>query len=111
MFHHSRDDRALTIRRAAPADAPALARLAVLDSAPELQGDVIIAEVAGEVWAARSLTDGRVLRDPFRATSEAAALLALRAAYLRRDVTLGRGRSRLRITRRASLTGGPMTSG
>ena len=102
MFHHTRDDHALTIRRAAPADAPALARLAVLDSAQDLTGDVIVAEVAGELLAARSLTDGRVLRDPFRATSEAAALLALRAAYLRRDVTLRGSRSRLRMTRRAS---------
>ena len=102
MFHHTTEDHALTIRRAVPADAPALARLAVLDSAPDLRGDVILAEVEGEVWAARSLTDGRVLRDPFRATSEAAALLALRAAYLRRDVTLRGRRSRLRITHRAS---------
>ena len=104
MFHQTRDDHALTIRRATPADAPALARLAVLDSAPELRGDVIVAEVAGEVWAARSLTDGRVLRDPFRATTEAAALLALRATHLRRGVTLRSGRSRLRPTRRASST-------
>src|SRR5579862_3847708 len=102
MFHHTRDDHALTIRRAASADAAALARLAVLDSAQGLSGDVIVAEVAGELWAARSLADGRVLRDPFRPTSEAAALLALRAAYLRRDVTLHGGRSRLRLTRRAS---------
>ena len=104
MSHKTRDDHALTIRRAAPADAATLARLAVLDSAQDLRGDVIVAEVAGEIWAARSLTDGRVLRDPFRATSEAAALLALRAAYLRRDVTLRRRRSRVRITRRASST-------
>ena len=102
MFDHTRDDHALTIRRAVPADAPALARLAVLDSAVDLRGDVIVAEVAGEVWAARSLTDGRVLRDPFRATSEAAALLALRAAYLRRDMTLRGGRSHRRMTQRAS---------
>jgi hypothetical protein len=104
MFDQTRDDHAVTIRRAVPADAVALARLAVLDAAQGLRGDVIVAEVVGEIWAARSLADGRVLRDPFRATTEAAALLALRAAYLRRDVTLrhGRSRSRLRITRRAS---------
>jgi hypothetical protein len=62
---------------------------------------VIVAEVAGELWAARSLTGGRVVRDPFRPTSEAAALLALRAAYLHRVKTL-RGGPRLRMTRRAS---------
>jgi hypothetical protein len=48
----------------------------------EVADDVIVAEVAGELWAARSLTDGRVVRDPFRPTSEAAELLALRAAYI-----------------------------
>ena len=92
MFDQTRNDQSLTIRRAAPADATALARLAALDSAPHLRGDVIVAEVAGELWAARSLTDGRVLSDPFRPTSEAAALLALRAAYLRRGITLRGGR-------------------
>ena len=101
MFHHTRDDHTLTIRRAAPGDATALGRLAVLDSAQDLRGDVIVAEVAGELWAARSLTDGRVVRDPFRPTSEAATLLALRAAYLCRGVALGGGR-RLRMMRRAS---------
>jgi len=102
MSHQTRDDHALTIRRAVPADATALARLAALDSAQDLQGEVIVAEVAGEVWAARSLADGRVLRDPFRATSEAAALRELRAAYLRRDLPLRRDRSRRRVTHRAS---------
>ena len=102
MSHHTRRDHALTIRRAVPGDATALARLDVLDSAQNLQGEVIVAEVAGEVWAARSLVDGRVLRDPFRATSEAAALLELRAAYLRKDVTLHGSRKRLRVLRRAS---------
>jgi hypothetical protein len=102
MSHHTRHDHALTIRRALPADETALARLAVLDSSQDLRGEVIVAEVAGEVWAARSLADGRVLRDPFRPTSEAAALLELRATYLRRDMTLRGGRIRLRATRRAS---------
>ena len=101
MFRHTGDDQTLTIRPAAPADASALARLAVLDSAQDLLGDVIVAEVAGELWAARSLTDGRVVSDPFRPTSEAAALLALRAAYLRRNMTL-RGGRRLGMMRRAS---------
>src|SRR5215831_14243173 len=102
MSHHTRHDHALTIRRAVPADATALARLAVLDSAHDLRGEVIVAEVAGEVWAARSLADGRVLRDPFRATTQAAALLELRAAYLRSEMTFRGGCIRLRVTRRAS---------
>ena len=103
MFDYSGNDAAMTIRRATPADAMALVRLAHLDSASGLEGDVIVAEVNGELWAARSLADGRILRDPFRATGEAAALLELRGAFLTGDGA-GRGlRARLRLPRRTSL--------
>ena len=43
---------AVTIRRARPADATALLQLAALDEAEPLDGDVIVAEVDGELWAA-----------------------------------------------------------
>jgi hypothetical protein len=101
MFDHSRDDLAVTIRRAAPADARALEQLAALDAAPRLTGDVIVAEVSGELWAARSLASGRLVSDPFRPTAEVAALLALRAGSLSREVTLRRLR-RFRVLRRAA---------
>ena len=44
-------------------------RLAALDSAPVLEGDVLIAYVDDEPWAAISLLDGRVVADPFRPSS------------------------------------------
>jgi hypothetical protein len=103
MFDHKGHDHTVTIRRAAPADAAALAQLAVLDTAATLDGDVIVADVGGELWAARSLADSRVIRDPFRPTAEVAALLALRAAFLSRDATTRDARRRLRIPHRASV--------
>jgi hypothetical protein len=73
---------AVTIRRARRDDATALLQLAALDGAAPLGGDVLVAEVGGELWAALSLTDGRRIGDPFRPTAEALALLELRASAL-----------------------------
>lgn len=72
---------AVTIRRATPADAPALARLAALDSGPLPQA-ALVAEVDGVLWAARSLTDGAVVADPFRWTADLVELLHERARHL-----------------------------
>jgi hypothetical protein len=68
----------ITIRPAVRADSRALARLAILDSATPLDGDVLLAEVEGVVWAASSLADGRTIGDPFRSTLATRALLELR---------------------------------
>lgn len=76
------DPDAVTIRRARPGDGPALARLAALDAARPLAGDLLLAEVEGEPWAALSLDDGRVVSDPFRPAAAARALLVLRADHL-----------------------------
>jgi hypothetical protein len=70
----------VTIRRAGPADAWALARLAALDEARALAGDVLVAEVEGELWAALELAGGRTIADPFRPTLAVRELLALRHA-------------------------------
>jgi hypothetical protein len=72
----------LVIRRAGAPDAAALARLAALDSAAPLAGEVLLAVVGGEPWAALSLTDGRAVADPFRRSAGAVELLRLRAAHL-----------------------------
>ena len=72
----------LVIRRATAEDAPALARLAALDSARVPRGDVLVAFAHGEPWAAISLDDGRVVADPFRPSAVAAELVRVRAQHL-----------------------------
>jgi hypothetical protein len=69
----------LVIRIACVHDAPALARLAALDSAPVPLGDVLLAEVDGRLLAALG-ADGRAVADPFEATAGLVELLRLRAA-------------------------------
>ena len=73
---------AVTIRYARPDDAAALADLAYLDSSRAPQGVVLVAEVDGELWAARSLDDGHTIADPFRPSAELAFLLIERARQL-----------------------------
>jgi hypothetical protein len=73
----------VTIRRAVPADAPALARLAALDSHPTLSGAVLVAEVDGDIWAAAEIDGAWVLADPFRPSGELALMVAQRAGDLR----------------------------
>jgi hypothetical protein len=65
----------VTIRRAFPDDAEALRRLAALDGAKPPQTDVLVAEVAGELWAAVAVADGAAVADPFRPTAELVDLL------------------------------------
>lgn len=72
----------VTIRRAVAADAVALRRLAALDEKPPLTGAVLVAEVAGELWAAAGLADDRTIADPFRPTLGVRELLALRRRKL-----------------------------
>ena len=69
----------VTIRYGREADAEALTRLAQLDSHDELEGFVLVGEVAGEIWAAVSLSDYQVVADPFRPSGELGHLLSQRA--------------------------------
>jgi hypothetical protein len=78
------DDAHVTIRHARPADHEALALLARLDSSQSPRGDVLVAEVSGELWAAVSLDDHQVVADPFRPSSELAFRLLGRAREVRR---------------------------
>jgi hypothetical protein len=73
----------LTIRMAMPSDSGALERLAELDSAEYPVEPVLVAEVAGELWAAISLDDSQIVADPFRPTGELQFLLVERARQLR----------------------------
>jgi hypothetical protein len=82
---------ALTIRPADLADLAALDRLAALDTAPAPTGDVLVAEVAGELWAAVELDSGTAIADPFRPSGELVELLRLHAQGERRPArSLGR---------------------
>jgi hypothetical protein len=75
----------VTIRRAVPADAAALRRLAQLDSAPEPKpAPMLVAEVDGELLAALPLDGGRAIADPFRRTAEVVSILSERARQLAR---------------------------
>ena len=59
----------VAIRRATAADRAALRRLAMLDSARPLVGDLLIAEVGGEPQAAIEIATGVAVADPFRPTA------------------------------------------
>jgi hypothetical protein len=81
----------LTIRRADASDAGALVRLAALDSAFPPTGDVLLAEVGDELWAAVELDTGTAIADPFRPSGDLVDLLKLRAAWMNGGAKAGRG--------------------
>ena len=70
----------ITIRSSRPTDASELRRLAALDSQDLPAGDLIVAEIGGEVVAAYSPGASRAVADPFRRTADVVELLRLRAA-------------------------------
>ena len=72
----------ITIRVAYPDDASALRALAALDTAEPLAAPALVAETGGEIRAAMSLSDGRVVADPFSPTEHLAVLLQVHAAQL-----------------------------
>jgi hypothetical protein len=79
-----------TIRTATDSDRPALERLAALDSATPLTGQVLIAEVKGEPHAAIDTVTGATTADPFRPTAHVVDLLRARVAQLHRRPASGR---------------------
>jgi hypothetical protein len=72
----------VALRLAQADDAGVLRLLAELDEEPELTGDALLALIDGEAVAAISLDDGRVVANPFVATSDATSLLKLRGHQL-----------------------------
>jgi hypothetical protein len=70
------------------ADEDALRRLAHLDSARPLSGEKLLAEHAGSLVAAVSMSDGSAIADPFRTTADTVELLRLRAAQLERSTAV-----------------------
>ena len=70
----------LTLRVARPDDAPAVRRLAQLDSSRPPSGRVLLAVVGSEPVAALGVETGAVVADPFRATADVVAVLRKAAA-------------------------------
>ncbi len=89
----------LVLRPAAAVDSADLERLAALDSARPLTGEVMLAYAGGEVRAALSLDSGRSIADPFWRSAELVRLLRQAAEPPRRRSRLG-----LRL-RRPALAG------
>lgn len=73
----------IALRLAQPDEHAVVTRLAALDDAVALTGEVLLAVADGEPVAALSLTDGRVVANPFVRTADAVALLRLREQHLR----------------------------
>jgi hypothetical protein len=65
----------LVLRPATPVDAEDLRRLAALDSAEQLEGDVLVAYAAGDIRAAVAVDSGRAVADPFYPSAELVQLL------------------------------------
>jgi hypothetical protein len=70
----------LTLRTARPDDAPAVRRLAQLDSSRPPSGHVLLAVVGSEPVAALGVETGTVVADPFRLTADVVAVLRQAAA-------------------------------
>ena len=66
------------IRRATPADADVLRRIARLDTQRPIEGDALVGEIGGVPAAAVALADGRVIADPFVHSANLVALLRVR---------------------------------
>jgi hypothetical protein len=94
----------VTLRFGFPDDLAALTRLATLDSSVPPPQPVLVAEVAGQLRAAVSLSDGSVVADPFFPSAPVVDLLRARAAQLRHAAREDRhGRRRLRSAGRLRL--------
>jgi hypothetical protein len=86
----------LTIRTATDTDTAAVFRLATLDSSDPPTGEVLLAEMDDELWAALAVDTGTAVADPFRPSGELVDLLRFRAKGLRGDGRRQRPLPRLR---------------
>src|SRR4051794_25467885 len=73
---------AVLMRRASAEDTARIRTLARLDDKRMPAGPFLAAEIGGGIVAARSLTTGTVVADPFRLTSDIVAMLRLRASQV-----------------------------
>src|SRR5919108_2512300 len=97
---------AYVIRQATIDDARTLERLAALDGQKPLAGQALIGEMDGSPAAAISLTDGRIVADPFKRTSQLVPLLMMRRralqALVRRPLLRDRIRAGVPLPKRAA---------
>jgi hypothetical protein len=75
-------DSTLTLRPAGDADRAALDRMAEMEEAERLTGEVLVAELDGYVIAALSIADDRAVADIFRSTGGIVRLLRERRVQL-----------------------------
>jgi len=80
---HASQTQTIALRIVASDEGEVVTRLAALDDARALDGQVLLAVADGEPIAALSLDDGRVVANPFVRTADAVALLRLREQHLR----------------------------
>lgn len=85
----------ITIRWAGSSDTERLEILAALDEAAIPAPPLLLGFVGEELWAARSLSTGAAIADPFRPSAEVVSLLAERG----RQLTVRQHRPRLRLPR------------
>ena len=90
---------AIELRLARADESHVLHRLAALDDAPDVDGEALVALIDGEAIAALSLSDRRVVANPFVRTDHAVTLLRIQADHLfgRRERRRLRGIPRLRL--------------
>jgi hypothetical protein len=72
----------IELRLAQADESPVVRRLAALDDAPELEGQILLALIDGVAVAALSVRDQRVVANPFVPTHDAVTLLRVRADHL-----------------------------
>lgn len=99
---------AVVLRMAERRDAASLRRVAERDCAAVPGGPLLVAEVGGELVAARSLSDRTAISDPFRRTAEIVELLALRADQLPTASNGGRRPGKLKEWPKATRSTAPL---
>jgi hypothetical protein len=85
-----------SIRPATDADAYVLRKLAELDSQEPVSRPALIGEIEGRPAAAMSLSDGRIVADPFQHTAQLTGLLTMRFRAMRAFDRAGYERRRRR---------------
>jgi hypothetical protein len=101
MSHPPSNPTSLLMRRARAEDSARISVLARLDDKRMPAGPFLLADVAGEIVAAISLSSGIVVADPFQPTADAVAMLRLRATQVPAPVEPAGWRARRAVPARA----------